>query len=107
MVVIDADSPCSLGDAIFICLAEVFLEFWPGLVHGIEHNPLEDGHFKEAQFLDGQECLVNHVLYCEWGLGDNGLYKIIFEVVIQVLDWVDWVPRGAKRFLTGLLLQEW
>ena len=54
--------------------------------------------------MDSHECLVDHLLSCGWGLGDDGLYEVIFEVVIKFLDLDTWVPRGAERFLVGLLL---
>ena len=87
-----------------MCLTKMWLKFWPGFAHGSKCNPPEDGHFKEARFLDGHECIADHLLSCEWGLGDNQLHKEIFEAVMQFIDRVTWVSRGAMHFPISLLL---
>ena len=83
--IVGAGGPCSQSDAVLICLTEMLLGFRPALAYWGEYDPLEDGHFKEASCLDGDECLINHLLASIWQLGFDGSDITLFQVVNEFL----------------------
>ena len=80
------------------------LEVLSSLIDGIEPITFENGQLVEASLLDGNQCLLNHLLHYVWQRGNDSDDVVFLKAVDKFFNRVAWVPLCTSLALVQFLL---